>query len=247
MHRVHPSRGFTAALFAAALFAPPAHAQYNPYAPPPAPGTVSAVGEATVVAKPDLAELDIAVTTKGKTAESAASDNAKKMEKVLGAVKKDVGAAGDVKTIGYLVSPNYGPAPDPKTGAQVIAEYVATNIVRARTADLAAVGRLVDVAMKAGATDIQRLLFTLKNPDSVQAEALKQAATKARAQATAVASALGLRVTGVVSVTEGDDARPRPFAEIAASDVRGGATPIDAGTLQVQARVTVVFATTHAP
>ena len=47
-------------------------------------------------------------------------------------------------------------------------------------------------------------MFTLKNPDPVQAEALKAAAAKARTRATALAAALGLKLGAVLSVSDGN-------------------------------------------
>ena len=48
-----------------------AHAQMNESIASP-PGTIRVVGEATVTAKPDLAELDLGVISEAKTAEAAA-------------------------------------------------------------------------------------------------------------------------------------------------------------------------------
>lgn len=53
------------------------------------PGTIRVVGEATVTAKPDMAELDLGVVTEAPTANAAAAENSKKMERILAALKKD--------------------------------------------------------------------------------------------------------------------------------------------------------------
>ena len=58
------------------------------------PGTIRVVGEATVTAKPDMAELDLGVVTESATAEAAGADNAKKMDRILAALKKEIGAGG---------------------------------------------------------------------------------------------------------------------------------------------------------
>src|SRR5688500_6564749 len=94
------------------------------------PGTIRVVGEATVTAKPDLVELDLGVVSEAPTAEAAAADNNKKMERLLAALKKEVGAGGEVKTVGYLVTHRLG---EPKRGErhQPIIGYTVTNVVRA--------------------------------------------------------------------------------------------------------------------
>ena len=210
------------------------------------PGTIRVVGEATVTAKPDMAELDLGVISEAKTAEAAGAENARKMDKVIALLKKEVGAGGDVKTVGYLVTQRYGET-KPNDPKPVIVAYVVTNIVRARIPDVKAAGRIVDLALKQGANEVQRLIFTLKNPEPVQAEALKAAAAKARARATALAAALGLRLGNVISVSDGDfGQRPVPFQDMKRMSVADVGTPIEAGQLEVPATVTVFFATsTH--
>ena len=67
------------------------------------PGTIRVVGEATVTAKPDMAELDLGVVSEATTAEAAARTTPRRW-KVLAALKKEVGAGGEVKTVGYMVT-----------------------------------------------------------------------------------------------------------------------------------------------
>lgn len=234
---------FVAGLLGAGLLlvSAPGRAQDGMASPP---GTIRVMGEATLTAKPDLAELDVGVVSEASTAEAAAADNARKMEKLVTALRKEVGAGGDVATVGYMVTQRMAD-PKPHETRPVIAAYVVTNVVRARIPDVKAAGRVVDVALKQGANEVQRLIFTLKNPDPIQAEALKAAAAKARVRATALASALGLRLGNVVSVSDGDSQRPVPFREVSRMAFDKAATPIEANDLEVQASVTVFFATTH--
>ena len=104
------------------------------------PGTIRVVGEATVTAKPDMAELDLGVVTEASTAEAAGADNAKKMDRILAALKKEIGAGGEVKTVGYMVTQRLG---EPKKGErnQPIVGYTVTNVVRSRIPDVKAAGR----------------------------------------------------------------------------------------------------------
>jgi uncharacterized protein YggE len=211
------------------------------------PGTIRVVGEATVTAKPDLAELDLGVVTEASTAEAAAADNAKKMDRILGALKKEIGAGGEVKTVGYMVTQRLG---EPKRGErnQPIVGYTVTNVVRSRIPDVKAVGKIIDLGLKNGANEVQRLVFTLKNSDPVQADALKAAAAKARTRATALAGALGLRLGSVLSVSDGNfQERPVEVDMMRARMMKmdsAAATPIETGNLKIQATVTVYFTTT---
>jgi uncharacterized protein len=213
----------------------------EPFASPP--GTIRVVGEATVSAKPDQAELDVGVVSEAATAEAAGAENNRKMEGLVAALKKQVGAAGEVKTVGYMVTQRHA---EPKGREKpAIVGYVVTNVVRVRIPDVRAAGKVVDLALKQGANEVQRLIFTLKNPDPVQAEALKLAAAKARARATALAGALGLKLGNVVSVSDSDQGRPVPFQEVSRAALDSSATPIEASSLEVSASVTVFFATSR--
>jgi uncharacterized protein len=214
----------------------------EPIASPP--GTIRVVGEATVSAKPDLAEIDVGVVSEASTADAAAAENAKKMEGLIAALRKQVGSGGEVKTVGYMVTQRYAEPAKPRDKPAIVG-YVVTNIVRVRVPDVRSAGKVVDLALKSGANEVQRLIFTLKNPDPVQAEALKQAAAKARARATALASALGLKLGNVVSVSDSDQGRPVPYAEVSKAALDSSATPLEAGNLEVQATVTVFFATSR--
>ena len=57
-------------------------AQQDPGPTASPPGTIRVVGEATVTAKPNLAELNLGVVSEAATAEAAAANNAKKMERI---------------------------------------------------------------------------------------------------------------------------------------------------------------------
>src|SRR5205807_1545823 len=63
-------------------------------------------------------------------------------------------------------------------------------------------GTVTDSATQAGANHVQGIQFTLRDQDAVRAEALRQAATRARAEADVLAAALGLKVVRVLSVEE---------------------------------------------
>jgi uncharacterized protein YggE len=212
------------------------------------PGTVRVTASATTTAKPDLAEIDLGVSTDKPTAAAAIAENARKMEQIVAAMKKDAGAGGEVKTVGFNVETRYGQV-RPNSDRPTVIGYTVTSTVRVRTADVNAVGRILDGAFKLGSNNVQRVAFLLKDQEPAQTEALKQAAAKARGRATAMASALGLKVGPVVTVSEGyvEPMIVNEGAEagVLARSMKVAGTPIEAGTLEVHATVTVVFALTR--
>ena len=200
--------------------------------------TIRVSGEATVTAKPDQAELNIGVVTQAATGQAAATQNAQKQDAVLSELRKLLGAAADIKTISYSLSPNYR---YPKEGGQpTIAGYTASNIVQVKTNDLPQVGKVIDIATQSGANTVQSLRFTLKDEQTVRSQALREAAIKAKAKADALASALGLKIVRVLHVEEGGVSMPIPMnVRTFSAEGQVAQTPVESGTIEVQASVTL--------
>jgi uncharacterized protein YggE len=217
---------------------------------PPAsssPSVIRVVAEATIPAKPDRAELTLGVTSYKKTATAAIADNDKKMERVLAALKKEVGAEGEIKTSQVNVSPRFAERKD-QTAPSILG-YAVANTVRVRVADIKSVGRILDRALEAGANTVEGVSFTLKDPEAVQNEALRAASAKARTRAAATADGLGLRVGQVVSVSEGayemdDTIAGNVGFEAEKAFRRAANVHLEPGSIDVTATVTVTFALT---
>jgi uncharacterized protein len=230
-------RCLVAVVLACAVAASPVRAQQTPLSPVSPVSSIRVTGDAKVTAKPDRVQIDIGVTTRAAQSQEAASQNARQVDAVLAAVRKATPAAV-LRTISYSLNPTYqyhsnGEEP-------TITGYSAVNVVQVTLDDLAKIGTVIDSATLAGANHVQGIQFTLRDQDAVRAEALRQAATRARAEADMLAAALGLKVVRVLSVEENS---PRlvpvraymgaPRAVMATAT----ATPVEAGTLDVTADV----------
>src|SRR5215472_11425286 len=153
---------------------------------------VEAEGEATISARPDQARINIGVTTQGAAASTVAADNAKQVDAVLADLRMVLGGGADIKTNRYSIIPNYTyPKPE---GPPTIAGYTANNTVQVTLSDLQQVGKVLDAATQSGANSVQGLEFTLKNDQQLRAQALRDAAVRARANAEAMAGGLGVRL-----------------------------------------------------
>lgn len=228
----------SAALLLACVFGP---AAFNSAAAEPALpqlSTLRVTGSAEVSAKPDHAEIDAGVITQSATAAAAASGNAAQVQAVLAALHRALGEHADIKTVSYGLAPLYrAPAPGEEPA---ISGYTATHIVRITLDDLDKTGPALDAATHAGANHVQDIRFTLRDEQPVRKEALRQAATRAKAEADTLANALGVRILRVLSVEE-DGTQLRPVRPLVAAPMARAqvATPIEAGTLDVSATVTL--------
>jgi uncharacterized protein len=200
--------------------------------------TIRVTGEATITAKPDQAIIDVGVVTQAQSAQAAAAQNAQKADAVISDLRRVAGAGAEIKTISYSVSPNYR---YPREGGQpTIAGYIASNIVQVKMNDITQVGKVIDAATQSGANNIQGIRFMLKDEQSIRSQALAEAALKARAKAEAIASALKLKVQRVLHVEEGGSATPVPiYARAEMAQAAAASTPIEAGTIDVRALITL--------
>ena len=197
-------------------------------------------GEATISVEPDRAEIDIGVVTQGATSQAASNSNAKQANTVVDQLKAAAPAA-TIKTVNFSVNPNYRYAKD--GGAPTILGYTANNTVRMELDEVALVRKVIDVATKAGANNVNRLNFTLKDEKPSRARALGDAATQARASAEALASSLHLKLGPVLLVEEGQPVIISPVRQVEFTKAESNnEPPISAGNIDVHASVNVTFA-----
>jgi uncharacterized protein YggE len=210
--------------------------------------SIRVMGQATVTAQTDQAVIDLGVMTRGDTARRAADDNARESERVLDLLRAVVGAAGTMTTVAYAVRPEYR---YPREGGEPqMSGYVATNVVRITTSQLDRVAEIIDAGIQTGANRVERIRFTLKDEQAVYAQAQREAAIRARAQADALASTLGLRVLGILAVVDESSASVRPLTDavrMAAPAAESFTTPIEPGVIDVEARVLLTVEISGAP
>jgi uncharacterized protein YggE len=202
----------------------------------PAPGTViTVIGNGTVDATPDQASFDFGVTTNAATAAQALSRNASQARAIIDALKKAGVASADIQTTQVSLWPQ-----TTSDGSRVTG-YQASNSVQVKAA-IGKSGALVDAAVGAGANNVDGPNLDTADKSSLYNQALKQALDEARGKAQAIAAAAGLTLGSIAKVQEGaNTATPMPL--FAAAKEASGGVPIEAGTQQIQASVTVTYRT----
>jgi len=202
--------------------------------------SVSGTGDAS--GPPDLALLDLGVSTEGKTVKEARDAAAAAMDAVLGALEDDGVADEDVQTRQFRIEPEYE-FPD---GEQVLTGFRVTNIVEAKLRDLDRVGEVIDDVAQAGGdvVQVQSLRFTIEEPEDLRAQARDDAVADARARAESLADLAGVKLGKPISINESAGGPPpSPFLEAAPARTGAGeATPIQPGELEVSVTVDVTFA-----
>jgi uncharacterized protein YggE len=202
--------------------------------PAPRP-SVRAIGNASVFATPDKAQIDATVTTHAMTAQMAGSQNATQVAAVLSALTQLLGPGANIKTINYSITPNYNYPPN--GGTPTLTGFTASNTVEVTLNNITTVGAIIDAATQAGATSVAGIRFSLQDPEPSRRQALQLAAVAAKSHADAMATALGGTVGMIVLLQEGSTVQPVVGTVAAAGAAT--TTPIESGLIQVDGTVTL--------
>lgn len=199
-------------------------------------GGITVTGVGTVTSVPNEATFTVGVQSEGATAREALASNSDQMNRVIAALKSAGVDRSDIKTQDVSVSPSYRDEGE-------IDGYTARNSVSVKIENLSKAGAVLDAASNAGANEVYGPMLSRSNQDKQEAEALRDAVGDARRKAEALAKAAGVRLGSVTAITEGFSGGPEPYyAGGAERAVLDEAAPIEPGTQDVQASVTVTFA-----
>jgi len=188
-------------------------------------------GSASVSAVPDKLQLSFGVESQAASAKAALAANSAEMRKVIAAIK--VAGATEVTTLSVSLSPRHREGGD-------IQSYAASNTVSATVATVGKAGTVIDEAVEAGANQVYGPSGSVTTQAALYRQALKGAVGEARASAQALAEAAGVTLGRVTNVIEQGGGPVYALAE--RSKAVGDVTPIEPGTQEVSATVTVTFA-----
>ena len=222
------------------LVAAPASAQTPA---PAAPSVIVTNGEGVVKRAPDRAWVSIAAESRARTAQEAQRLNTDAMTAVNERIKAAGIPADAIQTTGYNLQPEF----DYVNGKQTLRGYVARNQVQVRVDALAKTGDVIAAAVATGATNVSGVRFDLKDRDVIERDALRVAVQDARQRANAAAAGAGVTIDRVIRVEEQRDTidGPRPMQMNMAmmrQEAAQAAVPIEAGEIEVRARVTLTVA-----
>ena len=210
-------------------------------------------GSGVITATPDVATLYLSVQTQAATVAPARDQAAAAMDAVIKSLRDNGVADKDIKTTYFSIQPIYTSKPHippayPGQTDQVISGYMVSNSVTAKVRDLTKVGKAIDDATKAGGDAIRfnGINFSVDNPKPLETQARDLAFQDAIAKAQQAAKATGVTLGRPISinVTTGSPLKSAPVPLAAARDASGASvtTPIDAGTLDITASVSITFA-----
>ena len=205
--------------------------------------TITVTGTGTSLVPADTAVITLGVNARNKDVLAAQTE----VNEAIAAIRSALVAEGvkeeDINTDFINIYAYY----DYRNDTEVLAGYnVSSNLaIRVEKIDMA--GSLIDAAFAAGANTLNGISFSATDTSEAKAEALKQAVDEARAKAEVLAEAVGMKITGIETITEGGTySYERPvnmFAlkDAAAAEPTAGGTVVQAAKLNVEATVSIVF------
>ncbi|WP_207103154.1 SIMPL domain-containing protein, partial [Paracoccus shandongensis] len=200
--------------------------------------TVTGQGEARVA--PDMATIQLGVTTQAASAAEAMAQNSTRQAAVIEALAGAGIEGADVQTSGL----NLNPVMDYAEGrAPTVTGYQASNMVAVRVKDVARLGEVLDAIVAAGANEINGIGFTRDDSSASEDEARRSAVADARHKAEVLAEAAGLTLGPVLTLRDTpamEGPRPMMMEARAASDA--AKVPIAAGEVALSANVEMQFA-----
>ncbi|NPD17342.1 SIMPL domain-containing protein [Xinfangfangia sp. D13-10-4-6] len=198
--------------------------------------TISVNGEASISRAPDMATISVGVTTTGKTAAEALTQNSAEMQKVIDRLKASGVGDAQMQTSGLSVNPNWSNSNYSSTSE--VEGFTAMNSLRVGIRDLDKLGELLDAVVADGANTLNGVNFGLIDPRPVLDEARKEAIVDARAKAELMAAAAGVKLGDLVSISEvgGYGGGPSPAFRMDAASV-----PVQRGEVDYQATVSMTW------
>lgn len=203
--------------------------------------TISVTGSGEVSVAPDAAVVRLTVSATGTDASNvsdAVATDADRLRETLA----DLGIPEEnVQSVDYDVRGER----EPRAGERGDQRYVARQRFEVTLDEVDRAGAVIDAAVDGGASEVHGVRFTLSDEtrDEVRDDALRQAVSDARGEATVLANATGLALDGVSAVSStGTDVRPYRLEGAAVAADGGGGTDIDSQDVTVSASVHVVYA-----
>jgi hypothetical protein len=199
-------------------------------------------GQGKVVAVPDIAKIQIGLTTQKMAVADAQKENSEKMNKIIKAIK-DLGIeSNDLKTVSYYIQPQY----DWVESGRVFKGYLVSQSVEVKIRETDKISGVLGAAGELGANNIGDLSFEVDNVEKIQQEARIQAISDAKQKAEELATAMGVKLGKITSFSENGYVPQPLYYDYAAKEAYGvggvaEAPAVSVGESEITADVSITF------
>lgn len=207
--------------------------------------SISVNGTGEVKATPDQGTVRLGVVQEATNAQEAQQRVNSIAQAILAGVRQLGIDPKQVQTSQLNLYPVYSETQpnEPMRGERPrILGYRASNVVSVIVNTIEKVGPVIDAGLKAGANQLEGVMFGLQDDTAARHEALTKAAHEAQDKAKTIADALGLNLTGILEVAESGVSVVPMMAKaemmMARADV---STPVAPGEVSVNASLTIRY------
>lgn len=200
-------------------------------------------GMGSVSAEPDMATVFFGVSREARTASAAMEQANDATATVLATVQQSGISPRDVQTTSINLSPVWDQS---NARPRQIRGYVASNDLTVRVRDLDGLGAFLDSVVVDGANRLNGLSFAIAETGALETEARAAAVQDARAKAETLATAAGVELGAVLTISEGGGL-PQPGSLMRGAMMEASAVPVATGEIDIRVSVTAVFAIAQTP
>jgi hypothetical protein len=203
--------------------------------------TLSAAGSGQVYIVPDVAYINVGVRVDADEVSAALTANNVQANAIADALQALGVEKSDIQTSNFNVYPMQDYGPDGQVSRNY---YVVENTVYITVRDLSKMGELLDTVVSSGANTINGISFDVVDKEAAQAQARDMAIADAKAEAEAIASAAGVKLGDLQSVSVYTSGVSVPVYEskgIGGSAAYDASVPITAGQLKISVDANVVY------
>ncbi len=203
--------------------------------------TVAFTGEGKVVAKPDVAVIDLSILTEASTSKAAQDQNSTKSNALTDFLKKQGIDDKDIKTISYNIYPQYSYQPNTKP---TISGYQVNQSVQVKVRDLTKSDVILSGVVAAGVNQVNNFQLKIDDPEKLKNQAREAAIKDAKAKADILEKQLGIRLGRIINFSEGSNSVPPIYygaPDVLGKGMGGGGPSIPTGENEIIINVTITY------
>lgn len=204
---------------------------------------VTVDGTGKVTATPDIAVINIGVTTEKATVVAAQKENTDKINAIIKSLRDEFKIdEKDIKTSQYNINPKY----DWTGSSQRIIGYAINQSTEIKIRNFDKIGDILAKATTLGANNVSGPQFTIDDPEKFKEEARKKAIDQAKEKAKVLSQQVGIKLGKIVNFSEGGQGMPIIYDSYAlglggAMEKSAPAPDIQAGSQDVVVNVSISY------
>lgn len=204
----------------------------------PAVPYIQVSGQGSVSVAPDMAQISVTVANSGRDVAAARAVVERHAIQVINAAKNLGVASTDIKAASIAIWPEY----HWQNNTQVYVGQHVSRHIQITLRKLSRYADLVNALVKAGVANVNGTTMERSDMPQVRRQALAEAVKDAHKRALTIATAAGVELGSIYSITENSSFNPRPVLMAAGvKTAKSSAAEYEPGNIDVTANVSLIY------